>query len=248
MTEGNGDAAKKLTLSSLRMAYEKNAGVDSNREEMLSAVSDLLDSLTKGDLEGIEKCFQRLGISEEHELFTKIGMLTRTLHNSLSEIEQHLSKESGDITSTTLPDAASRLAAAIQYSSDSAMDVMNAIDHQMALLKESKLELGNVVKLCEEEQGISPEAKQRLFEYACTQREILQDLGSTTTDILIAQEYQDLNGQTLKKVAKLLGNLEIQLLSLVRAFGVKLDNLPESQEKQASTQDMADKLLDRFGF
>ena len=73
-----------------------------------------------------------------------------------------------------------------------------------------------------------------------------------SSQILLAQEFQDLTGQALRKVIKLVGGLEGRLISLVTLFGAghaepsEPEQAPE--EKKAMAQDDVDAVLSSFGF
>ena len=55
-----------------------------------------------------------------------------------------------------------------------------------------------------------------------------QDLPKDLTEIMIAQDFQDLTGQIIKKVIQLISEIENQLVMILKIFGVKLESSPSS--------------------
>ncbi|NMC64063.1 MAG: protein phosphatase CheZ, partial [SAR324 cluster bacterium] len=80
------------------------------------------------------------------------------------------------------------------------------------------------------------------------QRVLLQELAKNTLEIVVAQEYQDLMEQTLRKVIKLLGSIEGQLLSLLSLFSLDSESKKNTQFAQELNQDGIDALLRKLGF
>ena len=87
------------------------------------------------------------------------------------------------------------------------------------------------------------------------------------TDVLMAQDFQDLTGQVIRKVIDLVREVEDSLINMLTAFGMnsepeKADYLPkvgknlvegpimnsESRQDVVSDQDDVDDLLSSLGF
>jgi len=67
--------------------------------------------------------------------------------------------------------------------------------------------------------------------------------------MVLAQSWQDLTGQRVKKVAAFIGTVESSLLELVRITGALAGSeKPAAAAAQVSSQDEADRLLSEFGF
>jgi chemotaxis protein CheZ len=69
------------------------------------------------------------------------------------------------------------------------------------------------------------------------------------TEILTAQSFQDITGQTIKKVIKLVGDIEEELVKLIATFGVKIEHGAKAEvtPEEVSQADVDD-LLKEFGF
>ena len=78
--------------------------------------------------------------------------------------------------------------------------------------------------------------------------------------ILLAQDFHDLSSQIIQKIIKLLKDMELKLVSLIRTFGVKADTCRQKEdaelygpahaamESAVHSQDEVDSLLAEFGF
>jgi chemotaxis protein CheZ len=67
-------------------------------------------------------------------------------------------------------------------------------------------------------------------------------------DMVLAQSWQDLTGQRIKKVASFIGSVETSMLDLVRLTGALAGGEAPVSAVKVSSQDDADRLLSEFGF
>jgi len=70
------------------------------------------------------------------------------------------------------------------------------------------------------------------------------------TEIITTQSFQDITGQTIKKVILLVGEIEKELVGMVAAFGLKTEAGPLAKEavREMVSQSDVDDLLKDFGF
>lgn len=64
----------------------------------------------------------------------------------------------------------------------------------------------------------------------------------------MAQSWQDLSGQRIKKVSTFIGSVESSLLELVRLTGALAGGEAPVAAAKVNSQDEADRLLSEFGF
>jgi chemotaxis protein CheZ len=67
-------------------------------------------------------------------------------------------------------------------------------------------------------------------------------------DMVMAQSWQDLSGQRIKKVVNFIESVESSLLELVRLTGALAGSEAPASVAKVSSQDDADRLLSEFGF
>lgn len=172
-------------------------------------------------------------IQESHTgipMFDRLGAIVRQLHDSLNELgyDRTLAEVAEEIT-----DSKSRLEYVATLTEQAANKVLNAIDEGMPvqdeLLKSAKEIDANWTLLfagklsIEEFKALAGDS--RLF--AARVAGATEAEKARLMDIMMAQDFQDITGQIIKKVITISQKLEIELAQLLR------DNAPaEFKEKE----------------
>jgi len=207
------------------------------------------------------------GVGQHDEVLARIGQMTRTLHDSLRGLglDKLLEKAANE-----MPDARDRLDYVARMSEQAAQRVLNATD--VAAPLQDQIDNG-AAKLAEDWQlaigaPFSPTQYQHLagqtLQYLNQTR---GNAGATRVqlmDIMMAQDFQDLTGQVIKKVTELAQNLEQQLVQMLLDFsppdarrgadgsGGGLLNGPQinpaGNSDVVADQGQVDDLLDSLGF
>lgn len=205
------------------------------------------------------------------ELFAEIGKLTRQLHDSLNNFQ--VDSRLTDLAKADIPDAKERLNYVIERTEEAANKTMDAVEAIFPVLEslQNRVEVVNPLwtKLIQNKLEL-PEFKQLCLDIDL----LLKSTGSETdkirilmTDVLMAQDFQDLTGQVIRKVIDLVREVEDGLIGMLTAFGMSSDsiqnkakpsvgeNLVEgpivnSKERDdvVSDQDDVDDLLSSLGF
>lgn len=170
--------------------------------------------------------------TQEEVVFNRLGHLARQLHDSLRELGLDKSLEA---TARQIPDAQGRLHYIAQMTEQAALKVLNACD----VAKPTQDELAALVKSLGERwekmfanQLSVEEFKQLAAEtrsFFAGAPEKIGLVNSQLNDIMLAQDFQDLTGQVIKKVVAIVQNVEAQLLQLL------IETMPA--EKRAATQE-----------
>jgi len=146
----------------------------------------------------------------------RIGVLTRSLHDALCELG-YASQLRESVQA--LPDARNRLAYIARLSQESADKVLNCVEQaktcQRQLLHGSEL---LHLKLLRAPGGV-PEPQ--VLRFVQEVQESVRQSDAHLTDIMLAQNFHDLTGQVMARVATLVEALQTQLLQLL------LETLPE---------------------
>ena len=198
-------------------------------------------------------------------MFERLGGIVRMLHDSLRELGYDRSLSN---VATQINDAQDRLAYVATLTEQAANKVLNAIDIGMpaqdALSKKSKdmesrwaLLFGGKLSI-DEFKTLAADSK--LFAAAVTENTEAEK--ARLLEIMMAQDFQDITGQLIKKIVAITNTAEHELAQLLR------DNAPpelkaviEAAEHQptvtlhgpsapaeAMAQDGVDDLLDSLGF
>jgi chemotaxis protein CheZ len=199
------------------------------------------------------------------EMLNRIGHVTRLLHDSLRGLglDKILEQVAQDI-----PDARDRLAYVARMTEQAAERVLNATDAATPLQTELATEASKLEMQWKETLEI-PSLKTEYNQIADQTLNFLALTSKNTTetkallmDIMMAQDFQDLTGQVIKKITGLAQDLEKQLVQVLIDFSptatkkevdtsAMLMNGPQidpSAVDVVASQEQVDDLLDSLGF
>jgi len=202
--------------------------------------------------------------SEHDEMLARVGQITRTLHDSLRELgfDKVLEKATVDI-----PDVRERLNYVARMTEQAAQRVLNATDTAIPLqerIDEGADEILNGWQATLK----APFSESNYRDMATLTMQCLADMRNDTSatkqqllDIMMAQDFQDLTGQVIRRVTELAHGLEQQLVQLLidyspsevrRETNSGLLNGPQISPANKSDvvvdQGQVDDLLDSLGF
>lgn len=205
------------------------------------------------------------GWSQQEAVFNRIGHMARALHDTLSLLGYDKLIEK---TVSALPDAKDRLAYVANLTEQAACRVLNATDIANPLIDD--MENGALVlgkrwdKVFANEMGPAEFKLLAADTRAFLNEQLPQKTREThaqLTEIMMAQDFQDLTGQVIKKIVGLAHELESGLMTVL------IEVLPETKrtEEVASlmngpvinaegrtdvvvNQEQVDDLLDSLGF
>jgi chemotaxis protein CheZ len=199
------------------------------------------------------------------EVLSRIGHMTRALHESLRGLglDKLIEKAASDI-----PDARDRLDYVARLSEDAAKRVLDATDAAGPLqdgIDGDGRELTRLAALLDSGEPAAPgmaRAGRAYHRQRWPNR--AAPVGATKghlMDIMMAQDFQDLTGQVIKRITGIAQNLEKQLVQMLVDFAPaeikrELDNSllngpqikPEGNTEVVADQGQVDDLLDSLGF
>lgn len=205
---------------------------------------------------------QNLNESQQEEMISRIGHMTRALHDNLSALGYDKMLEQ---VAQEIPDARDRLNYVAKMTEQAAERVLNATDVATPL-QNSLGEQANALQ--EKWKGILDRPSLKSEYNAAVEETLaylaLADKSTATTksllmDIMMAQDFQDLTGQVIKKITGLAQDLEKQLIQVLVDFapavkkeedsllnGPQID--PHNTVDVVANQEQVDDLLDSLGF
>ena len=205
------------------------------------------------------------GVGDEgEEVYTQIGHLTRKLHETLRQLGYDKALES---VVEGMPDARDRLDYIAKMTEKAAVRALTATEIAQPIQEKMEAEAGGLSKqwqrVFDNQLGVE-EFKQ----LAMQTRDFLSDIPKRTQatnkqlmEIMMAQDFQDLTGQVIKKVVLMAQRMEHDMLQLLIA-ATPLDKKaevdasllngpvinPEGRADVVSTQEQVDELLESLGF
>lgn len=187
-------------------------------------------------------------VADAGDMYARLAEITRQLHLALRELgyDRQLQASLG-----TLPDAQARLSFIARLTGDAAEKVLNAVDAAHA--EQDVLQAGAAALLAQCGAGDVPAAAVREFASA-----VQANAGRTAThltDIMLAQDFHDLTGQTVRRLVEITSDLERSLLQLLlEATPAEPDHRPlegpvaQHRPDCVSSQAQVDDLLSSLGF
>jgi len=184
------------------------------------------------------------GPDNGHLVFNRIGVMTRQLHDTLRELGYDRSLQEA---AHAIPDARQRLSYISEMTEQAASKVLNATDIAKPL--QDKLHSGAESLRARWDRlyanQLSPDEFRAL---AGETREFLggvvndtRETNAQLLEIMMAQDFQDLTGQVIKKVVDLAQSLEQQLLQVL------LEAMPAERKTEASESLMNGPVINAVG-
>lgn len=210
--------------------------VDSDsKQELLEKAKQLVASIEADDMELADKTLEELSDFSDSTLFREVGRLTRELHEAINGFL--LDAKISDIAQREIPDASERLSYVIEMTEKSANTTLNAVENSLPLANELE---DKSAKLSEEwekfrEKQLSVDDFRSLSSELSSFLDVVKShsshLHTNLSDVLLAQDFQDLTGQIIRKVISLVTDIEDKLVQLVRISGSRM---PDSKYESPS--------------
>ncbi len=189
----------------------------------LEQARELVDLLEKDEIESANQIIINIQNPTSDALFDKVGVLTRQLHDSLEEFRLDSRIES--VANEEFPDARERLNYVIEMTDKAANRTMDAVEACLPLADNFSVRIQQMMPSWES--LMSRDLKVGQFKELCKQlNEFFQvssldadRLREHLTEILMAQDFQDLTGQMIRRVIALVQEVEVKLVEMLTMFG-----------------------------
>ncbi|CAH8219927.1 protein phosphatase CheZ [Vibrio aestuarianus] len=236
----------------------------------LEQAKELVQLLENEQQEQADLLLKDIYDNASNPMLQEIGALTRELHDSLKQFS--IDERMTQIANDEIPDARGRLQYVIDKTEVAANKTMDAVDRCMPIadnlhegllqvrpqwneLMHGRIDLNEFKALCHRIDALLSQVEGNSSE-----------LRGQLTEILMAQDFQDLTGQIIRRVITLVNEVEGRLVEILTAFGTnqieqesdKKKNAsidpegpilnPHEREDAVSSQDEVDDLLSSLGF
>jgi chemotaxis protein CheZ len=234
-------------------------------EECKGRLRDILQKMEISSADEGMAIFNAFVKDYEASLYNEIGKLTRHLHDSLTAFQTD--EKISILTRKDIPSARERLKYVVEMTEQAAQKVLGIIEKCIPI----SLVISQGASSLHGKWSNKSSAGEKLVISSSTRafltstKENATILHGCLTEILVAQEYQDITGQIIKKVIDLVQEVENNLLRLIKLTGSAnaphdsdLDNdikangpcVPgiDDEVVRAAGQDDVDQLLAGLGF
>ncbi len=213
-------------------------------DESLIQARQLVAELEAGNDAAASNLLDELARRRDSGLFQELGKLTRELHDTLNSF--HLDARIASLTEHDIPDAKERLNYVITMTEQAAHRTLTAVETSLPIAEELQ-------KRAEELQDKWRRFRRKdmdVGEFRALVPEIdsfldltsghATKLNSSLSDVLMAQDFQDLTGQIIRRVINLVKDVEDNLVSLIRISGQRMAPTDKAPAKPvASKEDLS---------
>lgn len=198
---------------------------------------ELLQRLEQGEDDQASETIAQLAGFRDNLLFQEVGRMTRELHESLKGFM--VDSELGSIATNEMPDATERLQYVIDQTEQAANTTLSVVENALPVADDLR---GEAKELSEKWARFNS-SKMTLEDFRAMNTELgafldntqknSEDLHAKLTEILMAQGFQDITGQIIRKVITMVSEVEVKLIELVRIAGT------DGQDSEAIKADKA---------
>jgi len=238
--------------------------------------TELMGRLEQNDLAGAVGLIQDLQKVRDENLYQEIGHLTRALHESIKNFKLD-SKIQG--AGSDIDEAQEGLQYVVEMTAKAANKTMDKVDESMPLSQSIASEAFEIkqewTRFLNKEMSAKEfrELTKRVSQFLENTEGSTKKLNANLSDILLAQDFQDLTGQVIQRITSMITDVESRLVNLVAMAGhvdqmtgiqhneIKVQEKEEDinkgvgpqlnsedNEDVASNQDEVDDLLSSLGF
>ena len=198
---------------------------------------ELHDLLNSADGTAFDQALDVLVRQREQRVFRALGVLARDLHDAVRRLGGDLAQEG---VPGSVADARQHLQDVLEMSSQAAHRTLDFAERMRPQAEAVALNAAAVID------GTPPgDVAHVLAQQAST---FATECRDGLADFVVAQSWQDLSGQRIKKVVNFIGSVENSLLELVSLTGALAGVEATVGPVKVTSQDEADRLLSEFGF
>ncbi len=214
-------------------------------ELRMQLAKDLVTALENNNETKADSLLDEIASLRETQLFQEVGRLTRQLHDTMRSFT--LDSKITQFTQNEIPDAKERLNYVITMTEDAANTTLTAVENLMPVsdqLNVQAIELDQKWnRFLDKEMPFNEfkEMSQEITLHFKESRTSLERVQLGLNEILMAQGFQDITGQVIRKVIDLVQNLENSMVEMIKLSGSAVDKeaRPEKQDEIVSQESLA---------
>lgn len=191
----------------------------------LERIKELAFNIEAGNEDEANRLLDELAKTRESSLFQELGKLTRELHDALNGF--HVDSDISKLAEKDIPDAKERLDYVINMTEQSANKTLTAVESTLPIAEELSARAVRIngewnrfrqrQLTVEEFRALSGDISE-FMSWVVNNAEVLR---GGLSDVLMAQDFQDLTGQIIRRVISLVQEVESKLVTLIRVSGHK---------------------------
>jgi chemotaxis protein CheZ len=211
-----------------------------DKQALLEKTRSLVALLESGEPSEatLETALDEIMSLRESSLFHELGKMTREIHDAI--VNFRMDSRIADLTNTDIPDARDRLEYVITMTENAANTVLTVVEKGTPVAERLSNQARDLTRQWqkfrrremsgEELKAMGSEVENFFAESDSMMTELL----SGFNQVLMAQDFQDLTGQIIRRVINLVDEIEANLVQLIKIQGehfVHEDNRDKAQKK-----------------
>jgi len=194
-----------------------------NDESLLGQARSLVAQLEAGNVAAAEHAIDELGRIREQSLFRELGKMTRQLHDSLTSFA--LDSRMQSLAESDIPDAKARLNHVIAMTEDSANRTLTAVESTLPIAEQLQNSADDLHQQWErfrnKDMSVAEfrSMSKEIDAFLSVTRDNAGRIHGNLSEVMMAQGFQDLTGQIIRRVINLVQEVEDNLVELIRLSG-----------------------------
>lgn len=189
----------------------------------------LMNAVDSGNLKESVDLINLLNKTRQEVFYQEVGMLTRTLHDSIRSYGLDLGAKlnGGEGAVENASQSLSYVINITEKNSHETMDKVDRLINDCSGIKEQNSQIIKALELVAQHETVQNNHSsdiEEAFKAYDANNEKLQNMESELMDIIVSQGIQDISGQLIRKVIDLLEDVESRLVSLV-SMAANIDDL-----------------------
>ncbi len=198
---------------------EKPEGENINMKEM-EGLKDMIKDLKKGQF------FEALTM----EFSGKIKEIAQELIDFRKDLQKKIEPGIVEMASRDIPEASNQLEGINETLEESTMRIMDINEEQMEIINSQQINLGSFISGDGNSDGVSS-LQGNMMDIIKEQKDVLKSVGDLCMKMMEPLSFQDLVGQRIQKVVKLVKSMEVRIEDLIISFGIKVQKHKEDPNK-----------------
>jgi chemotaxis protein CheZ len=218
---GNIDLAVNV-LEQLHQAQKPDVLADYDLVSSLKEKALVLHAkIEDGELDGALATLEEMQSVRDRGLYQEVGKLTRALHNAITNFHIDGDEDKDDDDISNMSEATDRLGYVMKLTDRAANKTLDLVEDSLPVVDALKTEASSLraewSRLVQRDMtpGEFRHLYWRLDEFFERLDQDTSKLSANMTEILMAQDFQDLTGQVINKVTGLVKEVEASLVDLV---------------------------------
>lgn len=222
-------------------ATQKNKTTADTRAQV-ERLQGMIAALEAGDEAAYQEGVDALTQIREQDLYRDLGKLTRDLHDAMKAFQDD--SRLSQLAHQEMPDARDRLSYVVDMTEKAAHRTMDLVEETLPMSEEFEQRAADMFNAWQRfrSRQMEPQEFRDLTREISAFLQLIQDgagrIRHNLSELMLAQDYQDISGQIIRRVTGLVQELEAALVNLVRLSGTRL-NISDSEPRLESATELA---------